>query len=472
MRAWTSVVFVVLLALPAAAQRGAAPPSSDSALVEVDPIRCWWRTSKGAIALGEVFDVRLTCAVLETDSVQVVADESRLTAAGVQLAPFEVVGGDRPGDSREGRRRFFQYRYSLRLLDAAQVGQDVSLPNLPIIYNVQTQVAEDARLAGRDFTYVMPGLPVRVLSLVPQGGVDIRDGADVGLERIDALRFRARLFDIGAVALSAAGLLAGALALAAIVGRARPSRTRERTRPSERRALAAAEAELDRMARASMSEGWTPERAADAHAALRVVGAVAAGQPLGDQALPRGEAPADGRIAIRDPLPWRTGAAISGSATASDVSRALESLPASASPVDRDGLESLRAALAAVTAARFGPGEGSLDGGARRPRSRPVAPRPRLGRAGRWRGASVAATRRPWPRRGGAPTDEHPRVARRRHRRRLVRPRPRGAHLLAPGHRARPRSASRRWPSCCSGCGWRGRVGPGAGGSWSRPCWP
>src|SRR5260370_36286 len=32
-------------------------------MVQVDPIRCWWRTSAGAVRIGETFDLRLTCAV-------------------------------------------------------------------------------------------------------------------------------------------------------------------------------------------------------------------------------------------------------------------------------------------------------------------------------------------------------------------------------------------------------------------------
>ena len=68
----------------------------------------------------------------------------------------------------------------------------------------------------------MPGLPVHVLSLVPEDGVDIRDGADVGLERIEALQFRARLFEIGALALAGLGIvLAISAAVAAVTGRVR-----------------------------------------------------------------------------------------------------------------------------------------------------------------------------------------------------------------------------------------------------------
>ena len=67
-------------------------------------------------------------------------DESRLTVAAMQLAPFEIVGGDHPPDLRAGDRRFFQYRYRLRLIDADVIGRDVKLPPLAIPYRVQSRV--------------------------------------------------------------------------------------------------------------------------------------------------------------------------------------------------------------------------------------------------------------------------------------------------------------------------------------------
>ena len=79
-------------------------------MVEVDPIRCWWRTSSAAVRIGETFTVGLTCAVLEAEAVQVVPDESQLADSAIQLTPFEVVGGSHPPDLRSGQRRFFQYR--------------------------------------------------------------------------------------------------------------------------------------------------------------------------------------------------------------------------------------------------------------------------------------------------------------------------------------------------------------------------
>jgi hypothetical protein len=366
-------VLLVALALAdgaAAAAQGRGPgpgrnatPEHERPMVEVAPIRCWWRTSAGAVTIGEPFDVRLTCAVLEADSVQVVPDETRLSVAAVQLKPFEVLGGNHPADTRAGQRRFFQYRYTVRLLDADSIGGDVSLPNLTLTYKVQSRVAVDATLAGRDFTYVLSGLPVHVLSLVPEDGVDIRDAADVGLERLEALRFRARLFDIGALALLGAGILLAISAVVAVVGRARATPVRERSRVPDRRVLRVTRAELDRVA-GDAAGGWTAELVAAGHAAMRVIASVAIGRPLAEQPLSRGAAPAEGRIAVRALLPRREGTAVTSATTASDVARALAALPLDASLAHRSGLEALRAALSVFTAAQYASGDAAPDGAA------------------------------------------------------------------------------------------------------------
>src|SRR2546428_4462623 len=63
--------------------------------VETDPMQCWWRTSAGAIRVGEPFSLVLTCAVVENDAAKVVVDQSKLEPSVIQLAPFEVTGGRR-----------------------------------------------------------------------------------------------------------------------------------------------------------------------------------------------------------------------------------------------------------------------------------------------------------------------------------------------------------------------------------------
>jgi len=308
----------------------------------------------------------------------------------VQLKPFEVLGGGHPQDTRAGQRRFFQYRYSLRIIDSDVIGHDVFLPDLRISYKVQSQMGPDATLAGRDFTYVMPGIPVRLLAQVPVDAGDIRDGADVGLERIEDLQFRASLFDLGSVALAAAGVLMAVLALVAIVRRARPTRTRERARVSDRRVLAAAGAELSRVAREA-GGGWTPDLVRAGHAALRLVGAVALDHAVSEQPLAASAAPADGRLAVRSWLPGRPGSAVTSALTAADLARGVATLPAGAPSPRRAGLEALQGALQAFTVAQYrasdeGPDAAALTGAVDAGRDEAA----RLARARLWRRARPA----------------------------------------------------------------------------------
>ena len=90
--------------------RSAAAAPAPAQTVEVDPLQCWWRTSAGAVRVGEPFSVVLTCAVVDTDAVKVVPDQGPLEPTAVQLAPFEVMGGTHHADLRADGRRFLQYR--------------------------------------------------------------------------------------------------------------------------------------------------------------------------------------------------------------------------------------------------------------------------------------------------------------------------------------------------------------------------
>src|SRR5713101_9214520 len=104
--------------------------------IQTDPLQCWWRTSAGAIRVGEPFAVVLTCAVLESDAATVVVDQSRLEPSVVQFAPFEVLGGSHGADIRSDLRRFFQYEYRLRLIAENLFGRDAALPETKLSYRV------------------------------------------------------------------------------------------------------------------------------------------------------------------------------------------------------------------------------------------------------------------------------------------------------------------------------------------------
>ena len=126
-RAVMAAVGVLLPALAAAQAPGMGGP-----VVEADPLRCWWRTDRASVRMGEPFEAVLTCAALETASTKVVVDRSRLDPTVFAVPPFDVLGGTTAEDATTAARRFFQYTYQLRLLNDTTFGQDVSLAGIQL----------------------------------------------------------------------------------------------------------------------------------------------------------------------------------------------------------------------------------------------------------------------------------------------------------------------------------------------------
>ena len=142
-------VLASLISAPAFAQTG-------TDLVEVEPIKCWWRTSTSAVRTGEFFDLRLTCAVVETEAARVVPDLSKLDPTVVQLPPFEVTGGTHAGDLVTVGKRFIQYDYRMRLIAEDAFGADVAIPPLEVTYTVESKVAGGESVMGREQSYALP----------------------------------------------------------------------------------------------------------------------------------------------------------------------------------------------------------------------------------------------------------------------------------------------------------------------------
>ncbi len=184
-----AAVAALLVALPLAAGAQTPPPVST---VEADPVRCWWRTDRASIRMGEPFEAVLTCAVLEAASTRAVVDRSRLDHTVMALPPFDVLGGAAGEDVVTGSRRFFQYAYQLRLLNDTAFGQDVRLAGLSIGYRMDTSTADGTTSQGRDQVYGLPALSIRVLSLVAGDARDIRDTTAMTFADLETRRFRSR----------------------------------------------------------------------------------------------------------------------------------------------------------------------------------------------------------------------------------------------------------------------------------------
>ncbi len=339
-------------AMAQAPARSATPASGATVNVEADPIRCWWRTSASAVRVGESFSVVLTCAVVENETTTVVPDQSRLEPAAMQLPPFEVIGGSRGPDLHSDQRRFFQYQYTLRLINEELFGKDARIPGLTVNYHLENRVGRGEAVRGRDRTYMLPSESVRVLSLVPTDAADIRDAPSWTFSDIEAQRFRARVFFVAAGVLFVAAALVVLVALLRSVRRYREEGAIGRRLLSDSAVLRGVGRELSTVRRLTGREGWTHDLAARALAALRVAGSIALARPVGQKTAATGVTRHDGQLLMRGG--WLRGkrVLVSGSATPDAVARTLAAdVPSSG---HRQALEELHTALARLTTAQFG----------------------------------------------------------------------------------------------------------------------
>ena len=163
--AWLAPAAVVLAqtpsaAAPAAPARPAPKPAAPrlpprAGQVESDPIRCWWKTDRTSVRVGETFGLTLTCGVIETGPIAVVPQLTQLEGGAIQLTPFEVVSATRRNDVVAPPWRYVQFEYAVRLLNDGYFGQDINLPAVTVTYNLKSAGTDDS---GRDQGYVLPAL--------------------------------------------------------------------------------------------------------------------------------------------------------------------------------------------------------------------------------------------------------------------------------------------------------------------------
>ena len=303
-------LLVVLLAAEAVAQT--APRGPREGEIAADPIRCWWKTDTTAIRVGERFQLVLTCGVIETAGITVVPAVNQLEAGAISLTPFEAVSGVRREDVVVPPWRYLQYEYTMRLLSEGFFGQDVSIPALTVTYNLQ---APGGGSEGRDQTYVLPALPMRVLSLVPRAADDIRDASGQTFAAVESRRFGATLATVAAgIAFAFAAVLA-LLALLRLAGkyRARDVRAvRPLPAPSMLRACLRT---LNEVRSEAARGGWTPELRSRALAAMRVAGALALGRDVAQQYVDRAVPVRAGQLDVRTGLLRRKRAILSAATT-------------------------------------------------------------------------------------------------------------------------------------------------------------
>ncbi len=297
----------LVTAAPAFAQTG-------TDLVEVEPIKCWWRTSTSAVRTGEAFDMRLTCAVVETEATKVVPDLSKLDPTVVQLPPFEVTGGTHAGDLVTVGKRFFQYDYRMRLIAEDAFGADVAVPPLEVTYRVESKVTGGDSVQGRELSYALPHASVKLISVVPDDTSDIREAPASAFAAIEDRDSRAALYRTVATVLFA---LAGVMVVVTLIGMLR-SMTRTtaaaRAHLGPRAILRHAASELNDVQRAGRG-GWTPELTGRALSAARIAGSYASGRAVNQRPVGMNDPLVDGALLVGRGM-GRAQIYVSGSVTA------------------------------------------------------------------------------------------------------------------------------------------------------------
>ena len=338
---------------PAAAQPGPG-------MVALEAMQCWRRVATHAVHVGERFDMVLTCAVVDTETARVVPDLAWLEPETLGVSPFEVLDGERYDDVVRGPRRFFQYRYALRIIGEDYFGLDVELPPLELRYRIERSLDGGTATEGRELAYVLPPESVRVLSLVPAVAGDIRELPGETFGDVEARLFRANLTGLAAAAIWV--IAAGVLLLAAIRVR-REWRGATVARDDQVPAWRVARAvlgELRAVRGATAAEGWTSDLVARALAAFRIAAALALGRPVAQ--IARGEAAGagamsdpEGRLPVRSGLFGGEAVLVSSALTERDVDGHLPRVRAE-SPEGAPAIEALRAGLVRLAATRYGSG--------------------------------------------------------------------------------------------------------------------
>jgi len=345
---------------PKAAQTPKAAAQAPKALtqarqpgdVETDPIRCFWKTDRSSIIVGERFTLVLTCGIIDTDKIKAVPDFNQLEPSTIGLLPFEVVKGVRHEDVKAAPWRYIQYEYTVRTIAEGLFDKDLNIPPVKITYHIQSSVGGGS--AGRDQTYQLPPMPMRIASLVPLKNSDIRDSAPNTFAEIETRRVRASgEFVAAAIAFGFAVVLLG-LAAIRVAGR-----YRVRTPAAERRlgvgAVLRGVLGEARRVKADAQGGWTPELASRALTVLRIGGAIALGRPVAQTIVDSRVRPREGQLALRKGLFGQRRSLISNATTRETIARSM----ASANGRDLDArtealLKQFEDSLTVLSTARYG----------------------------------------------------------------------------------------------------------------------
>jgi hypothetical protein len=228
-----------------------------------------------------------------------------------------------------------------------------------VTYNLQSAGGTQ----GRDKTYVLPALPIRVLSLAPRSASDIRDASGQTFATIASRRFRSSLaFVLAWISFAFAVVLAAFAVITAV-------RQYRLKGPAAVRVLPASSVlggclNALRDVAGEARGGWSPELARRAVAALRIAGAVAIERPVAQSFTDRDTSEREGQIAVRTGWLKPQRVLISAAVTSKAIEGHLEN-GRRIRPGARARLESLADSLRTLSVASYGrngkPDAGSLD---------------------------------------------------------------------------------------------------------------
>ncbi len=193
------VVFAILWGTDTIAQTPPGQAGGETQEVATDALSCWWRSDKSSVRIGEEFAVTLTCRLVETGREKTVINESLIDPNVIALPPYQVKDGRRYKDiiriltGPDGPVTFrnVQYTYAVKLMGEGFFGKDVPLPPLEIRYHVDLVTNKDVVTPGKERTYILSPVPMRIQSLVPNGVNTIRDTGNQTFGDIESYRRKA-----------------------------------------------------------------------------------------------------------------------------------------------------------------------------------------------------------------------------------------------------------------------------------------
>jgi hypothetical protein len=347
------VVGLMLCAASMTAQAQVPAPAGGARDVEANALNCWWAPAKSAVHVGEPFGLTLTCRVLETEAAAVVPNVAEIEPTSIQLTPFDVLEGRRHEDVVVPPWRYLQFSYTVRLLGEEFFGRDLSIPSINVTFRIRTGGADATE--GTERSYVLPSIPIRILSLVPAQAADIRDPAPGTFADAEALRVRSTVALVAGVILLGFAALLLAIAMVHAI-----ERYRKRAAPVEAPVpvgalLDGCLREVDRVRSEAARDGWSPGLAARALAPFRVAAAVAMSQPVTQTMVAGGAPTRDGQLAVGYGVLRRRHARMSAAMTADAIDRLRTADNGNAPcPVNDDLVDPIRDVLVGLNAVRYG----------------------------------------------------------------------------------------------------------------------